>query len=226
MNHGYLSEYFVGIAAKRLSAVEADTNVSNQHEFNGSRELKRLLGTGSGQKKRIVTKFIWLGEVNEGISSEGFVTWYDARLDHPTRSEYRLYFSTNDVTSIAERGDMLFIGKRTDGTLIVIVTVQNSTIENQLLWLFGLPSQTGLNFEGQNFDNINDVEIDFIVRFIFDELGIDIEEPETDSLDDILIKFNGVFPSTRVFSALARTIDKVDLQQKSGQLDKGHAATF
>ena len=33
MKHGYLSEYFEGVAAKRLSAVEADETKSNQHEY-------------------------------------------------------------------------------------------------------------------------------------------------------------------------------------------------
>lgn len=35
MKAGYLSQYFVGAAAKTLSAVEADVFRSNQHEFNG-----------------------------------------------------------------------------------------------------------------------------------------------------------------------------------------------
>ena len=34
MKQGYLSQYFKGIAAKVLSAVEADYAKSNQHEFN------------------------------------------------------------------------------------------------------------------------------------------------------------------------------------------------
>lgn len=203
MKQGYLSDYFDSIAAKRLSAVEADPNRSHQHEFNGTKELKRVLGMGSGEQILFETKFIWLSEVNEGISTEGTVTWYDARLNHPTRSEYRLYFPTNEVTEIAMQGDMLFIAKRTDGTLMIIITVANSTLENQLLWLFGLPLQLGLSFESKELEK-RDVEIDFIVRFIFDELGIEIEEPETDYLDHLLKKFDGIFPKTIIFSEYAR----------------------
>ena len=210
MTQGYLSDYFVSIAAKRLSAVEADPSRSHQHEFNGTRELKRVLGTGIDEQDTFDTKFIWLGEVNEGISNEGSVTWYDARLNHPTRSEYRLYFPTNDVTDIAKEGDMLFIAKRTDDSLMIIITAANSTVENQLLWLFGLPLQLGLSFESKELEQ-KEVEIDFIVRFIFDELGIEIEEPETDYLDELLKQFKGVFPTTKLFSEYARKTVPVEI---------------
>lgn len=43
MRRGYLSEYFEKIAAKTLSAVEADAGRSNQHEFNGVATLKQIL---------------------------------------------------------------------------------------------------------------------------------------------------------------------------------------
>jgi hypothetical protein len=47
MRRGLLSDYFDGVAVKRLSAVEANVLRSNQHEFNSSKQLKRLLGTQS-----------------------------------------------------------------------------------------------------------------------------------------------------------------------------------
>jgi len=39
MKQGYLSQYFDGVALKRLSAVEANVSRSNQHEFNGVESL-------------------------------------------------------------------------------------------------------------------------------------------------------------------------------------------
>ena len=50
MKQGYISGYFTAVAAKRLSDVEADMARSNQHEFNGTKELKSALGTGRGEK--------------------------------------------------------------------------------------------------------------------------------------------------------------------------------
>lgn len=42
MKQGYLSEYFEGVAAKRLTAVEADETRSHQHEYNA---IKAMLAT-------------------------------------------------------------------------------------------------------------------------------------------------------------------------------------
>ncbi len=206
MKRGFLSEYFVSVAAKRLGAVEADPGRSNQHEFNGSRKLKMVLGTGTGDPVRFPAKILWIGELNEGISSEGMVTWYDARKNVASRSpEYRLYFPTTDATNLASEGDLMFIAKRPDDTLMIIITAAGSTIENQLLWLFGIPFQTGIKFEMQSIEEDNDVEIDFVVRFILDELEIEVEEPENDVLDRLLEKFEGNFPDTFEFSAYARS---------------------
>jgi hypothetical protein len=49
MKQGYLSQYFSGVAAKRLSSVEANILISNQHEFNGVEGLRTLLGEPVGQ---------------------------------------------------------------------------------------------------------------------------------------------------------------------------------
>ena len=203
-NEGYLSQYFEKVAAKRLSAVEADTNVSHQHEFNGSRELKEVLGTGSGEKIQFPATFVWLAEENEAISSEGFVTWYDARREHPKRSEYRLYFPTTEVSEMAKAGDLMLIAKRTNGTVMIIICASGSNIESQLLWLFKIPVQTGFNFTMQDIESGDDKEVDFAVRFILDELGIDIEEPEAEYFDSILAIYKGQLPSTNEFSMLTR----------------------
>lgn len=45
MRSGYLSDYFCGVAVKRLSAVETNLERSHQHEFNASRELIALFGS-------------------------------------------------------------------------------------------------------------------------------------------------------------------------------------
>lgn len=211
MKRGYLSQYFESVVAKRLSAVEADTEFSNQHEFNGTKELKLVLKEGTGEKVSFPAIFLWFGNENEGISNEGFVTWYDARLNHPTRSEYRLYFPTTDVSRLAREGDYMFVAKRTDGSLMIVITASGCTIENQLFWLFGLDKPTGNLFEFSAIGSDNDSEIGFAARFILDELGIEVEEPEADKLDQLLQKFQGELPSTLVFSEFARsTIDHIN----------------
>ena len=202
MKKGFLSEYFEGVVAKRLSGVESNPSQSNQHEFNGVRALKNLLG--EERLTDCITRFVWLGEENEGLSEDSLVTWYDSRENHPRRSEYRLYFRSNPVMELASEGDLLLVARRPAGEIMIIVVAAGSTVENQLLWLFGVPIQIGAGFEYSEFDDGKDIEVDFAVRYILDELGIDIEEPEADKLDALLEIFGGVFPKTAVFSAFAR----------------------
>ena len=47
-------------------------------------------------------------------------------------------------------------------------------------------------------------ELDFAARFILDEIGIEFEEPDADSLDTIIDQFGLEFPKTLEFSGLAR----------------------
>ncbi len=203
MKKGFLSEYFVGVVAKRLSAVEAHPESSNQHEFNGVMPMKRLLGP-----ERLVnqpTRFVWFGGENEGFSEDTHITWYDARELHPTRSEHRLYFRSNLVMECASAGDLLIIARRPAGEFMIIVVAKGSTEENQLTWLFGLSVQElGAPFTYQDIENGDDQQVGFATRFILEELGIETEEPETDRLDRILEPFGDAFPKTEKFSEEAR----------------------
>lgn len=204
MKPGFLSEYFEGVVSKRLSAVEADPGRSHQHEFNGVKELEDLLGLEKLHK--IPARFLWLGGDNEALSEDCLLTWYDSRKNAPHRNaEYRLYFyEPNPIMDVAREGDLLIVARRPGGQLMIIIASQGTTLENQLLWLFGLPIQIGMDFEFRNFAKTQDIKIDFAAWFVLDELGIDIEDPEATQLDSLLERFKGQFPKTVNFSAFAR----------------------
>ena len=142
MKSGYLSQYFDGVAIKRLSAVESDVIRSHQHEFNGVESLRLILGEPSG-KVRFSAKFLYLSDLtDEPLVEDGFLTWYDARQKAREergimRCEYRLYFPTNSVSQCAAEGDLLVIAKPVNGNLLAIVAEKDTTIERQLMWLFG-----------------------------------------------------------------------------------------
>src|ERR1700753_3876583 len=121
MKQGYLSEFFTGVALKKLSAVEADPARSNQHEFNGVAELIEIFGYATG-KEKFEAKFIYLSDLDdEPVLDTGFVTWYDAREKHPTRSEHRLYFPATTVSVLAAQSDLLVIARRPDKTVLVVI---------------------------------------------------------------------------------------------------------
>lgn len=210
MIRGYLSEYFSGVAAKTLSAVEADPGLSNQHEFNGVSRLKSILGLG---KRTMPARFVYLSDSEEvPESADGFLTWYDARENHPTRSEHRLYFPTTSVSGKFQAGDLFVMGVRPDGSAICVVAEAKSTAANQMLWLFGI-GRDGLEGFAVADETVTDtLPLEYASRLILDEIGVESEpEPELNSLlDCILAKFGPEFPSTRAFSSFARELSGLD----------------
>lgn len=204
MKRGYLSEYFDGVTAKRISAVEADLLHSNQHEFNGVQELKRILGEPVG-KVRYEATFIYMSDIDEEpVIDKGFLTWYDARENHPTRSEYRLYFPSNTVLDCASQEDYLVIAKRTDNSLLAIICEVGSTIEKQIQWLFGFDEKT-LGFSVKHELESEQDRLSYASKIILEEIGIEAIEEAPSYLDDMLEKFGGGFPTTKIFSNYARS---------------------
>lgn len=211
MRRGLLSDQFVSVAAKRLAAVDTSVSPSNQHEVTGARVLLRILGEQTrsfprgGTDARFDATYIWLGAEQEALSEEGKLSWYDSRAKDPKRSaEWRLYYQTNTVTDLMQPGDTLFVAHRPDDRLFFIVAPDGTTIQSQLLWLFGLSQQPGLQFEQRELTPDTGGELDFAARYILDELGIDPDEPEADMIDGLIAPFGLKFPNTRVFSELAR----------------------
>ncbi|MFN3069809.1 type II restriction endonuclease [Serratia sp. J2] len=211
MKQGYLSQYFEGVALKHLSAVEADVNCSNQHEFNGVGALRDILGEPPDGKVRFSAKFLYLTDQDdEPIVEDGFLTWYDsrqkARLERNVmRWEYRLYFPTNLVSQCAAEGDLLVIAKRSDDTLIAIVAEKDTTIERQLMWLFGFSDLTHPGFSVKSELETEQDRIGFAAQVVLEQIGVEIEEEAPNFLDQMLDRFNGSFPKTIEFSAYARS---------------------
>ena len=201
IRRGLLSDYFEGIGAKRLSAVEANPQRSHQHEFAGG-HLRRIFG--DDDRKDIPARFIWLSDEQEGISEDGLVSWYDSRRKNPNRgAEYRLYYFDNSVTALMNEGDSFFVAPRRDGSVMIIITPKDSTIQNQLVWLFGLDVPQ-LDFKAREIPQDETSRLDFAARYILDELGIDAEEPAAQMFDNLLQQFGAKFPGTREFAQLAR----------------------
>jgi len=197
-----LSDLFTGVVAKKLTLVETITEKSNQHEFQGTRPLRRLLG--EDDRRGIPTHFIWISGEQEALAEDGFMSWSNVRKGKPRAAEYHLYYSGNTVTELMQPGDMLFLALQRDGSILVVIT-PSGTIQNQLVWLFGIEEQAEFGFTFQEIDGNNNAELDFAARYILDELGIEPEEPEADQLDSLIEKFGLAFPTTRIFSELARS---------------------
>lgn len=201
MKQGYLSEYFKGVASKTLSAVEVDMSVSHQHEYNGVSALKKIFGT---ERKTFAAQFLYLNdEDSEPVTDTGFLTWYDARENHPTRSEFRMYFTSTAVSAIASAGDMIFICLKADLSVVVILAEGKSTICNQLKWLFDIEITKSPNLFAVRADFSHE-QLNFVSKTILEQIGISIEYSEEFYLAEMIARFGRQFPKTAVFSAYAR----------------------
>lgn len=210
METGYLNKYFSGVVVKKLSEVETNPAVSNQHEYNAKKPMDKIFGT-EVPKKEFNSSFLYIGD-DISINADGKMTWYDTRYNHPTRTEWRLYFQTTEVSKRARAGDSLFICMKTDGTLIIIVAQKDSTIESQLYWLFGLNGLDTEKFVSKTEFDSGDDKIELAARTILEQIGIEYEDKSVESyLEPMLFEFKGKFPTTREFSEYARnTIADVD----------------
>jgi hypothetical protein len=212
MKRGYLSEYFEGVAIKRLSAVEAEQTRSHQHEYNATREMLDFMGRSTAPT-RLPTRFIYLNdEDDQPIFEDAFLTLYDARAQQSHRSaEYRFYFPTTSLSQLAGEGDLLVIAKRTDGELLAIVAENGSSAANQIEWLFGFSRELFPRFSVRaELENEQD-RIGFAATFILESIGI-VPEPANDNQLDVMLKqFGGSFPKTKEFSEFARaTLEDID----------------
>lgn len=206
MKSGYLSEYFEGVAAKRLSAVEADRTRSNQHEYQATKNMLTFMGKPS-EPTRIPARFLYLNDDDvEPIVEDAFLTLYDSRKDQPHRSaEYRFYFPTTTVSLNAAEGDLLVVAKRHDGAILVVIAENGSSVSAQIEWLFGFTDLAHPGFSVKSELETEQDRIAFASRFILENIGVVVDVSAETYLDTMLEKFKGKFPTTREFSAYARS---------------------
>lgn len=197
-----LSKFISGVAWKALSDVEINPNTSNQHEFNGVRGLKDILGS---EKKRFETTFLFFGSLaDESVTFQGLCTWYDARENHPIRSEFRLYYTPNEVIQKASIGDLFLFAKITNtDKALCLVCKQGSPFEGEIRWLFGI---SGINnqFVVNTFSGVNNKKITLPVRLALENFGLTIDLDSSDFDADSLLSKYETFPKTDEFSELAR----------------------
>jgi len=219
MKQGFLSQYFAGVALKRLSAVEASPARSNQHEFNGVKELKRILGESDGPIQ-FPSKFLYLTDDEDRPTvEEGLLTWYDsrqkARLERGVnRSEYRLYFPSNLVTGKAAEGDLLVIARLQDNSLLTVVAQRGTTMERQILWLFSAGELNAPGFAVKDELESERDRLGFAAKMVLEQIGVELEAEAANYLEEMLFRFEGAFPKTAEFSGYARsTLRDVDSRE-------------
>lgn len=202
-----IADYVEGVAAKYLSAVDAEAGRSNQHEIGGLSRVgfTQYLGQPpKGDKRTLPARMVYITDSDDAPSScEDEMTWYDAR--HENRApEYRLYYRSNAVSELFSEGDFFLIAKLVDSSLLMVFCPPGSTIESQLRSIFGLPDLFNHFTAGETGTG----SLLLPVRLLLEELGfVRDEHAITDSgwLQRLITQFDGrTFPRTLEFSAFAR----------------------
>jgi hypothetical protein len=207
LKFGILADLFVGAGAKFLSAVEVDRFRSNQHEFQGVGGFRAFLGTPA-EKQTFPATFWWLpdSEDEAPVVCSSFCTWSDVRRGKPGRSpEYHLYYGAESepVVHRAHQGDLLVIARKSDGSLLVLLCMAESTIAAQILWLFGLDPLDG-RATAREIATENSPALGMAARAVLQDLGIETEDPQPDAFDLLVDRFGLNFPGTAEFSAFVR----------------------
>jgi hypothetical protein len=199
-----LSDYFKEIAYKKLTEVEANPKISHQHEFNGIVALKKMFGIS---RRDLNVLQIYFDDRSDPLQAKSQMTWYDARENHPERTEHRLYYKSSEVTIKVKPGDLMVIAQRPDGNFLNIFAVAGSSAENQIKTLFGITEVTE-RLTVHDISGKYDEQIDIVRDIILDQLGIPEEEPPIRSADNfvevMMKKFPKGLPSTKQFSQFAR----------------------
>lgn len=202
-----VADHFEGFAAKKLAAVDLNKLVSHQHEFNGAREFRELLGTPEG-KVVYPTMFAYVDDEQEvPVLLETTVTWYDTRRNVSTRGpEYRLYYPVDaePVVTQAVVGDTMLLALRHDGTLLLVLARQGSTVLRQLEWLFNFSPEFSRLFVDAGMNDQPEVS-ELTSESVLSLLGIPLPSADENLTETLIAAFPGEkWPETDEFSAFAR----------------------
>lgn len=205
MQAGSLSEYFAGVGVKTVTGTEVDPKVSRGHEFQGVDSFRAFLGEPT-EKTRVPVKWVWLSDEEPPLVLPLEGTWYDSRRGKSHRgAEYRLYYpaAAEDVIYRARPGDTLFLGMSREAGLVALLCMHGSSIEQQLLWLFGL-DLAGKDLVQKDLRGEEGRSLDLAARHVLDLIDVEVTAGADEWLDRLLRVFPRGLPSTRSFSEFAR----------------------
>ena len=191
-----------------FKGTEVDPKVSRGHELQGVDDFRAFIGTPT-DKVSIPVIYAWLSDAAEPIALSLDGTWYDSRRGKSHRGpEYRLYYpaAAEEVVRRARAGDRLVLCMPKDGRLLALFCPQRSSIEQQLLWLFGLELTRSESIEQIDLRQKPGRSLDIAARYVLELINVEVIATEDEWLEQLLKAFGGVFPSTAKFSAFTRKL--------------------
>ena len=197
-----LSSVFSHVAHKQLVAVDLPNMGSHQHELNGVQALREFFGTGDRTHGTI--SWHYFADDEESIQEKTEFTFYDARENHPTRTEWRFYYR-GSFLSRAHVGDRLFIARSNSGQLFGLVFQNGSAWLRAAEALFGVTGSTPRLFALPHRD-LHSQQLELLRSQILDELNLEITVPATQTDEQLMVeKYGRTFPSTKEMAGFARS---------------------
>jgi EcoRII C terminal len=149
MNWGNLNRGFRGAVTKRLSSHEVDPSTSNGHEFQGTLELQKLLGTEEDRNR--ATSYYFISDDGAEPKLRASITAYSSwwyRIKKRKSGDYRewrLYYpaTVNLIYEFCRDGDLLLLALRNDGSRAIFLAPAGSVSEQVLLQAFGVRNRGG-----------------------------------------------------------------------------------
>ena len=205
-----LSDAFIAIAIKQIAQVDIPRRGSNQHEINGTSQLRRFFKTAERLKTRI--HWHYFSDGSEIVSDEGGLTFYDARLksaERTGRSEWRGYYS-GDFMSVANPGDVLLLAKTHDGELHGMLFEADSNWLRSVMFLLKLRELTPL-YHIIDREVLKESEVKIAEQLILDELGIVVPITAQPGDQELMLRtFGKKIPNTKTLANFARKQVEID----------------
>lgn len=160
MKTGIISKSIEGFCKKELKVVDCNGEKSNQHEFNVNKGMRELLG--NTRKHFTNSYWVYMSDY-EIVKANDTLSWYDARENHPSRSEWRLYYGGNDVVDKAKEGDWLYILRVSEDYLVLVIIEKESKNLDVVKYLLGEEINIGIE-DNDKLDSVYNLISEIISR--------------------------------------------------------------
>jgi hypothetical protein len=206
-----LSDAFTSLAIKQIAHVDIPKRGSNQHELNGTSELRKFFKTA--ERLRTTIHWHYFADGKDIVTEVGSLTFYDAReksAERTGRTEWRGYY-TGDFLSVANSGDVLLLARTQDGELHGMLFEAGSNWLRSVMLLLKLREITPL-YRVIDKDALKENDARFAEQLILDELGIAVPITAQPTDQELMLKtFGKKIPNTKTLAKFARDQVEVDL---------------
>lgn len=200
-----LSDIFPEIAIKRLSNVDINLAISNQHEINGVTALRELFGTAEKTTGNI--DWFYFPDSSDKVIYSGIFTFYDARAasyQKTGRSEWRLYYS-GDIFSNCKIGDLLIILKKPSGSFQGLILPQDSRLVELFINIFKIDPEKLINSFITVEPKILVSDLSVVDIQFLEELDINVLIPEDKFYSNLAeVELDNVAEDSSIFPSTAR----------------------